>query len=130
MTVGTRDNFSTKSAPHPGYTTTRTVLIRSFSDRNSYNPLKRIRTTTPGVPAAQRGSDKYVRSGGYGSKFVVSNASNFVDWGGTDQRDRCADSPLPGNAGTSWCFNIRVEACVVVTRSEERRVGEEWRSRG
>ena len=115
MTGGTRDNFSTKSAAHPGDTTTRTVLIRSFSDRNSYNPLKRIRTTTPGVPAAQRGSDKYVRSGGYGSKFVVSNASNFVDWGGTDQRDRCADSPLPGNAGTSWCFNIRVEACVAVT---------------
>ena len=112
LTGGTRDNFSSKSASHAGDNTTRTVLIRSFSDRNSYNPTKRIRTNTAGVPSAQRGSDKWVRSGGYGSKFVVSNANNFVDWNETEQKATCADSPLPGNNGTSWCFNIRVSACV------------------
>ncbi|MDO8903741.1 pilus assembly protein [Hydrogenophaga sp.] len=112
MTGGTRDNFSSMSTTHAGDTTGRTVLIRSFSDRNAYNPIKRIRTNTPGVPAAQRLAEKWVRSGGYGSKFVTSNASNFVDWTGVQQRATCAASPLPGNAGTSWCFNIRVEVCV------------------
>jgi type IV pilus assembly protein PilY1 len=113
MTGGTRDDFSSMSVAHPGDTTGRTVLIRSFSDRNSYNPIKRIRTTTAGVPLAQRGSEKWVRSGGYGSKFIVSNANNFADM--TTQAARsatCAATPLPGNAGTSWCFNIRVEVCV------------------
>jgi type IV pilus assembly protein PilY1 len=112
LTGGTRDNFSSMNGTHAGDTTARTVLIRSFSDRNSYNPTKRIRTTTPGVPVAQRGSDKFVRSGGYGSKFVVSNANNFADWSAANQRNSCSNSPLPGGAGTSWCFNIRVEACV------------------
>jgi type IV pilus assembly protein PilY1 len=112
LTGGTRDNFSSKSGSHAGDTTARTVLIRSFSDRNSYNPIKRIRTNSAGVPSAQRGSDKWVRSGGYGSKFVVSNANNFADWNETQQKATCTDSPLPGNNGTSWCFNIRVSACV------------------
>ncbi|MDI3512646.1 MAG: type pilus assembly protein PilY1, partial [Betaproteobacteria bacterium] len=114
LTGGTRDNFSDMSASNPGDTTTRTVLIRSFSDRNEYNTKKRIRTTTPGVPSAYRGSDKWVRSGGYGSKFVISNADNFANWTATQQRLACSASPLPGNAGTSWCFNIRVEACKTV----------------
>lgn len=114
LTGGTRDNFSDMSASNPGDTTSRTVLIRSFSDRNEYNTKKRIRTTTPGVPSAYRGSDKWVRSGGYGSKFIVSNADNFANWTATQQRLACSASPLPGTAGTSWCFNIRVEACKTV----------------
>lgn len=116
MTGGTRDNFSSKAGTYPGDTTARTVLIRSFSDRNSYNPNKTIRTTTPGVPSNLRTVTRTVRSGGYGSKFIINNSStNFVDWDSTDQRDTCANTPLPGNAGTSQCFNIRVEVCVAVT---------------
>lgn len=115
MTGGTRDNFSSMSGAHPGDTTTRTVLIRSFSDRNAYNPIKRIRTNSPGVPQTLRSSDKFVRSGGYGSKFIVSDSSNFADWDINQQRARCSSSPLPGAAGTSSCFNIRVEVCRTVS---------------
>ena len=114
MTGGTRDNFSSMNATHPGDTIGRTVLIRSFSDRNNYNPIKRVRTTTLGVPTAWRGTDKWVRSGGYGSKFVISNANNFANWDGTAQRSACSANALPGNAGTSACFNIRVEVCLSV----------------
>lgn len=115
MTGGTRDDFSTKSGTHPGDTTDRTVLIRSFSDRVGYNPNKRIRTNTPGVPTGLRTVDRWVRSAGYGSKFVINNVNNnWADWDSTDQRDSCANSPLPGAAGTSQCFNIRVEVCVAV----------------
>lgn len=109
MTGGTRDNFSTKNASHPGDTTDRTVLIRSFSDRNSYNPIKRIRQTDP-IPSALRSATaKYVRSGGYGSKFMVSDSSNFADLSATQQRATCASTTLPS---TGVCFNIRVSACV------------------
>lgn len=114
MTGGTRDNFSSMNASHPGDTVDRTVLIRSFSDRNSYNPQKRLLQTDP-IPSALRSATaKYVRSGGYGSKFIVSNADNFADMNATQQRDTCAATPLPGAARTSWCFNIRVEACIDV----------------
>ena len=66
MTGGTRDNFSSMNATHPGDTVDRTVLIRAFSDRNSYNPQKRLAQTDP-IPSALRSSTaKYVRSGGYG----------------------------------------------------------------
>lgn len=107
MTGGTRDNFSTKNASHPGDTVDRTVLIRSFSDRNSYNPVKRIRTTDP-IPAALRSATaKHVRSGGFGSKFLVSNDSTFDN---IDQRATCANSAL---TGSRVCFNIRVSACVM-----------------
>lgn len=119
MTGGTRDNFSSMAATNPGDTTTRTVLIRSFSDGNSsgtYNPNKWIRTTTVGVPTAYRGSDKYVRSSQYGSKFIISNSNNFSNsWTEEQRRASCSSTPLPGTAGTSWCFNIRVEACKTVT---------------
>lgn len=109
MTGGTRDNFSTKNASHPGDTTARTVLIRSFSDRNSYNPIKRIRQTDP-IPSTLRSATaKYARSGGYGSKFMVSDSSNFADLSATQQRDTCASTTLPS---TGVCFNIRVSACV------------------
>lgn len=110
LTGGTRDNFSSKNATHPGDNTTRTVLIRSFSDRNSYNPIKRIRNTDP-IPSDLRSSTaRYVRSGGYGSKLIVSTSNNFSDYNATQQRATCADSPLP-SGGT--CFNIRVAACVM-----------------
>ncbi|MGE4236361.1 pilus assembly protein [Hydrogenophaga sp.] len=109
MTGGTRDNFSSKNASHPGDTTARTVLIRSFSDRNSYNPIKRIRTTDP-IPSTLRSATaKYVRSGGYGSKFLVSNSNNFADLDAAQQRATCASTTLPS---TGVCFNIRVSACV------------------
>lgn len=115
MTGGTRDNFSSMSGAHAGDTTGRTVLIRSFSDRNSLSVLKRLRTTDP-VPAAYRTVDTWVRNGGYGSKMVVSNANNFGDWTAAQRQATCAASPLPGNPGVnSWCFNIRVRVCETVT---------------
>jgi type IV pilus assembly protein PilY1 len=110
MTGGTRDNFSSKNAAHPGDTTARTVLIRSFSDRNNYNPIKRIRTTDP-IPSALRSATaRYVRSGGYGSKFIVSTSNNFSDLSAANQRVTCADTSLPSSG---VCFNIRVSACVM-----------------
>lgn len=114
MTGGTRDNFSPMNASHAGDTTTRTVLIRSFSDRNSYNPIKRIRTTDP-IPTALRSSTaRYVRSGGYGSKFIVSTSNNFSDLGTHALRAAsCAGTtPFPTSSGSGSCFNIRVAACV------------------
>lgn len=109
MTGGTRDNFSAMNGTHPGDTSTRTVLIRSFSDRNSYNPLKRLAQTDP-VPSALRSTTaKWVRSGGYGSKFIVSDSNNFADLASlAQQQASCAATPLPA---TGTCFNIRVEAC-------------------
>ena len=112
MTGGTRDTFSSKAGTHPGDTTGRTVLIRSLSDRNSYNPNKNLVVGTAGMPLA--GGNKFVRSGGYGSKFIVSNASNFADITAAERLATCAATPLPGAAGTSSCFNIRVEVCVAV----------------
>lgn len=116
MTGGTRDDFSAKSGTYPGDTTERTVLIRSFSDREAYNPNKQILTTTPGVPTGLRTVNRWVRSAGYGSKFIINNVNNnWANWDGTvHQRASCANSPLPGATGTSQCFNIRVEVCVAV----------------
>lgn len=114
MTGGTRDNFSTMSGAYAGDTTGRTVLIRSFSDRNSLSVKKRLRTTDP-VPAAYRTVQTWVRNGGYGSKMVISNNDNFADWNQTERLATCANSPLPGAASTSWCFNVRVEVCKTVT---------------
>lgn len=109
MTGGTRDNFSTMNGTHPGDTIARTVLIRSFSDRNSYNPLKRLNQTDP-IPSALRSATaKWVRSGGYGSKFIVSDSSNFSNLANiTEQLATCAATTKPA---TGVCFNIRVEAC-------------------
>lgn len=112
MTGGTRDNFSALSTTNPGDTTARTVLIRSFSDRNSYNPQKNLTVGTAGMPLT--GGNKVVRSGGYGSKFIVSNSDNFSDLTAAQQRASCQGTPLPGAAGTSQCFNIRIEACIAV----------------
>lgn len=125
MTGGTRDNFSSMNATHPGDTVDRTVLIRAFSDRNSYNPQKRLAQTDP-IPSTLRSSTaKYVRSGGYGSKFIVSNSNNFADLDATQQRASCSATPLPGTTGTSWCFNIRVEACKEVPLTGTPTVGRE-----
>lgn len=112
MSGGTRDSFSSMSIVYPGDTSTRTVLIRSLSDRNSYNPNKTLTIGTAGMPLT--GVNKIARSGGYGSKFIVSNANNFADMDAIQQRVACAATLLPGNAGTSQCFNIRVEACVPI----------------
>lgn len=110
MTGGTRDNFSGMNASHAGDTTERTVLIRSFSDRNEYNPIKRIRNTDP-IPNALRSTTaRYVRSGGYGSKFIVSTSNNFADLNAANQRVACSGTIVP-TGGT--CFNIRVSACVL-----------------
>lgn len=112
LTGGTRDNFSSMNASSPGDTSTRTVLIRSFSDRNEYNPLKRLAQTDP-IPSNFRSpTAKWVRSGGYGSKFILSDSNNFINLTSlVDQKASCASTPRP--TGTS-CFNIRVEACRVV----------------
>lgn len=114
MTGGTRDNFSPMNASHAGDNTTRTVLIRSFSDRNSYNPIKRIRNSDP-IPTGMRSTTaRYVRSGGYGSKFIVSTSNNFSDLGTHALRAAsCASTtPFPTSSGSGSCFNIRVAACV------------------
>jgi len=113
MTGGTRDSFSSMNATYPGDTTERTVLIRSFTDRNSNNPTKNLTVGTPGMPLT--GVNKFVRSAAYGSKFIVSNANNFADLTDAQRKATCANTPLPGAAGTSACYNIRVEACVAVT---------------
>lgn len=124
MTGGTRDSFSSMAgaAYYPGDTTARTVLIHSFSDRNSYNYIKNFAVGSAGVggvnsTTAFSTGTKYARSGGYGSKMIVSNTNNFADMTTAQQKLACAAqspaaaTPLPGNAGTSWCFNLRVEAC-------------------
>ncbi len=95
MTGGTRDNFSDMNSTHPGDDNGvnsldgRTVLIRSFSDRNSYNPVKQLRPSTvsgvrTGVPNAY--SSWYVRSGGYGSKFFINSSNSFTDQSTADQK--------------------------------------------
>jgi type IV pilus assembly protein PilY1 len=112
MTGGTRDNFSTLSATYPGDTATKTILIHSFSDKNLYNVVKNLTVGTAGMPLT--GANKVVRSGGYGSKFIVSNEAIFTNLSAEQQRAACAETPLPGVAGTSQCFNIRVEACIAV----------------
>jgi type IV pilus assembly protein PilY1 len=125
MTGGTRDSFSSMSATYPGDTTARTVLIRSFSDRDSYNPIKNFTpSSTIGVGGINSTTTlptttiKYARSSGYGSKMIVSNASNFGTMSAAQQKLSCAATPATtmssGSAGTFWCFNLRVEACVAV----------------
>ncbi|KRB97769.1 hypothetical protein ASE11_13070 [Hydrogenophaga sp. Root209] len=111
MTGGTRDNFTTKalsSSDYHGDTTARTILIRSFSDRNEYNPNKTLPSgASAPIPSGFRG--KTVRSGGYGSKFIISD-SGFSDMTTTQQRQSCS-----GHTGLNrlGCFNIRVSACVM-----------------
>lgn len=116
LTGGTRDSFSAKAIAaenaYPGDTTGRTVLIRAFSDRNSYNPVKNIATTTLGVPSALRDVAKFVRSGGYGSKFyLAANAASLTNSSFAEQRLTCAGSAK----ANATCFNIRVNVCQTVT---------------
>lgn len=120
MTGGTRDNFSSLNATHPGDTVERTVLIRSFSDRNEYNPEKTLPTggSAP-LPTSFRG--KTVRSGGYGSKFIVSD-TGFSNMTTTQQRQRCSGHTDINRLG---CFNIRVEACKEVPLTGTPTVGRE-----
>ena len=112
MTGGTRDNFSSKNSDYPGDTVARTVLIRSLSDRNSYNPLKNLNSTWPGLPSGYGSGTKIkVRSGGYGSKFFVSGGSftNLPDIAA--MKETCAATVARGLANMTECFNIRVEVC-------------------
>lgn len=107
MTGGTRDNFSSISSSSPGDTTTITILIRASSDGNSQNPVKNITATDPTPLKAA----KQVRSGGYGSKFVVKDSStNFPN---LDIKASCAASASKLAAGQQ-CFHIRVEVCKTV----------------
>lgn len=116
LTGGTRDDFSSMSAAHPGDNTTRTVLIRTYGSQQGSagnNPNRDLTVGTPGMPLTS--GNKFARSFGYGSKFIVSNANNFSNLSLADQKATCSATPKPGAANTSWCFNIRVEACVAVT---------------
>ncbi|QHE86827.1 pilus assembly protein [Hydrogenophaga sp. BPS33] len=109
MTGGTRDNFTSKALSNNSYhgdTVDRTILIRSFSDRNSYNPNKTL-PNTAALPSAFR--SKSVRSGGYGSKFIVSD-SGFSDMSDAQRKQSCSEHSGLNRLG---CFNIRVSACVM-----------------
>ncbi|MDP1686749.1 pilus assembly protein [Hydrogenophaga sp.] len=115
MTGGTRDSFSSMSTTHPGDTTGRTVLIRTYGSQqgsDGNNPVRNLTVGTPGMPLT--GVNKFARSFGYGSKFIVSNANIFVGLTLAQQKATCSATPLPGVLGSSSCFNIRVEACVAV----------------
>ena len=116
MTGGTRDSFSSMAIAHPGDTTGRTVLIRTFGSQQGNqgnNPNRNLTVGTPGMPLT--GVNKIARSFGYGSKFIVANTG--VALGNItleQQKATCAATTLPGTAGASACFNIRVEACIAV----------------
>lgn len=115
MTGGTRDGFSSMSAAHPGDTTSRTVLIRTYGSQQGSqgnNPNRNLTVGTPGMPLT--GTNKLARSFGYGSKFIVSDSNNLGNLSLSNQKATCAATPLPGTAGTSSCFNIRVEVCIAV----------------
>lgn len=122
MTGGARDTFSTKAASHPGDTTGRTVLIRTFGSQQGSignNPVRNLTVGTPGLPLSGTPTARFARSFGYGTKFIVSEANNFANLAPADQttvnqRETCANTPLPGAANTSSCFNIRVEVCIAV----------------
>lgn len=115
MTGGTRDNFSSKNASHPGDTTDRTILIRSFSDRNEFNPLKNLSSAWVGVPSTLgAAATDNVRSGGYGSKFFISDSNNFANLTAAQQRETCAATVARGIAHMDLCYNIRVEVCKTV----------------
>lgn len=112
MTGGTRDNFSSKSAAYQGDTvgsSARTVLIRSFSDRNSYFPDKTLDSASwPGVPTAFNG--RIARSGGNGSKLYIHDTAGSTPSNNGDLSSRlqkCSDSSISNNT----CFNIRVNVC-------------------
>lgn len=111
MTGGTRDNFTGKalsSADYYGDNTSRTILIRSFSDRNEYNPNKTLPSgASAPIPSDFRGAT--VRSGGYGSKFIVST-TGFSDMTAAQRTQSCSEHTGLNRLG---CFNIRVSACVM-----------------
>lgn len=131
MTGGTRDNFSNAylaDTSFGGDDARRTILIRAFSDRNgsSSNNLVKIipknddtntydgtKVSDFGVPSSFQG--KNLRSGGYGTRFLVQTGSTaFPDWGANDSRmkETCAAGLAAGRYGAgNTCFNIRVAVC-------------------
>lgn len=116
MTGGTRDNFSSMSNASPGDTLTSTIVIRAFSDRNSYSVVKTLPATTLGVPSSPVNFEgQIVRSGGYGSKFLLRSNTTFADMDSTEQRRTCAATTL--SSGTT-CFNIRVATCLAAAGLE------------
>lgn len=115
MTGGTRDNFSDMNASNPGDDASRTVLIRSFSDRNSYNPDKTLPAAAQGVPV---GAGLTARSGGYGSKFFINSVAFPAMADNNARKAKCTS----GTNGTS-CFNIRVEVCNSTAGLESNCVG-------
>jgi type IV pilus assembly protein PilY1 len=108
LTGGTRDTFTAAASLHPGDSTTATVLLRSFSDRDGYDTIKKLPTNAFGVPSAFVG--KAVRSGGYGTKFLIAldNESDFKEMSATEQREACSARPAESYGK---CFNVRVLAC-------------------
>jgi type IV pilus assembly protein PilY1 len=125
MTGGTRDSFSSMATAHPGDTTTRTVLIRTFgSDQGSIgnNPVRTLTIGTPGLPLTGTvGTNMFARSFGYGSKFLISTTNNLqknnanatlnFDMLLAQQKATCAATTLSNGRS---CFNIRVEVCIAV----------------
>ncbi len=114
MTGGTRDTVSalstTQGGSQNGDSASGTILIRSFTDRNSYHVNKTL-PNTAAVPTARRG--QVVRNGGYGTKFLAIPANgSFSDMNATQQRATCANSTVPAGGA---CFNIRLEVCRTVT---------------
>lgn len=109
MTGGTRDNFSSKNATHPGDNEDRTVLIRSYSDRNSYVTVKTLSTAlrVAGLPDAYGGSSfDTVRNGDFGSKFFINASNSFTDLDATQQQETCAATVARGLTGMATCFNL------------------------
>ncbi len=112
MTGGTRDTVSVLSTAQGGSqngdSSTNTILIRSFSDRDAYHVIKNL-PNTAALPSTYRG--KPVRNGGYGSKFMV-RVSGTNSWPGIEDRFKsCAASTKPSGI---QCLHIRLEVCKVV----------------
>ncbi|MBK6999898.1 MAG: hypothetical protein IPH35_08005 [Rhodoferax sp.] len=112
LTGGTRDNFSSMNGTYPGDSTTRTVLIRSSSDRNSYVSTKTL-TGLPGMPLS---GTNVARSGGQGSKFIVAASGPTLPTNSRANIDAsCATLVSTSSlAAGHTCFNVRVETCISV----------------
>jgi type IV pilus assembly protein PilY1 len=120
LTGGTRDTFSAMAATTPGDSTVTTVLIRSFSDRNSYSSSRPI-AGIPGIPP-QAGAvgptvngGLMISSGANGSKFLVvrdtGTVANYLS--AAARNTSCAGiGAFPTDA--LICYNVRVVACKAV----------------
>lgn len=108
MTGGTRDTVSplstTQGGSQNGDSSTNTILIRSFTDRNEYHTNKTL-PNTAAVPADFRGG--LVRNGGYGTKIIAlgtrisQNTTTTVTVGAPIRT--CSGWQSPG--GNPKCYN-------------------------